>query len=438
MSDFENVSISDNDSFVDIRDSFIIQEPFINVQESDTKESDTKESDTEDSDIKDLDVQESINIFDPNILKGISNNFSIDFPKDIKTFNTFDSCMLETIMTDQITKLESEKSNKSIYLDTEEDVKPCEQLILSKADFSLFTDFGTKVINSCEAIIRSSEEYLSEILGDDDSEYSSDFDINIPPESKQKSDSDDNAQELKQDNAQSEQDSDSDLIAINITSEYDEIDSLSEYNQADQDDSLSEHEIIVHQDDSLSEHDQIDQDDNINDTSDIEINDTSDIEINDTSDIELNEIKFQNLSRNDKIYKQLKILCRNNTGEQLRLFGNDLIIYTKMGTKIIGMCAVAMKSPNDHFDNEIYDDIPYLYNYICDKSKKKKQSLLIMNYIKNWAINNKKKYINLDVLMDNKHAQNFFEKNNFTSCGIYRNVKYEYIMYTCILTPLGR
>ena len=435
MSDFENISISDNDSFIDIQDSFIItQEPFIDLQDSDIQESDTKDSDTQDSDVQESTTNIKIfKNFDFNILKGItndfdsnikiSNNFDIEFPKDIKIFNTFDSCMLKTVMADQITKLESEKSNKSIYLNTENDIKPCEQLMLSKPDFSLFTDFGTKVMNSCEAIIRSSEEYLSEILCGDDSDYSSDFDINIPPESKQLELEQDNVQlELERDNMQSESEQDqesySDLIAISTPPEYAIIQQNNE--SSDDIDELSEHEI-VHQDDTSSEHEQTFQDNDICD-------------INDTSDIEINEIKFQNLSGNDKIYKQLKILCRNNTGEQLRLFGNDLIIYAKMGAKIIGMCAVAMKSPNDHFDNEIYDDIPYLYNYICDKSKKKKQSLLIMNYIKKWAINNNKKYINLDVLTDNKHAQKFFEKNNFTSCGTYKNIKYDYIMYTCTLT----
>jgi hypothetical protein len=435
MSDFENISISDNDSFVDIQDSFInIQDQFINIQDSDVQDSDVQESDVEVSDVQESDVEKSnvqesdveksnisifkdfdlgilnsVNIskdFDSNIK--ISNNYDFGFLKDINISKDFDPCFLKPVRTDNNTI-------ESIYLDIEDDVKSCEQLILSGTDFSIFTDFGTKVISSCEAIIRSSEEYLNEILGadSDNSDDSCDIDINIPPEPKQVSDVVSTPSDQEQDSdvvsTPSEQEQDSDTIRT--PPEYEIV-----HHDSDND-ILSEHGIVCqdYDSDTHSEHEQVHQD-------------------NDSDDIEVKEIKFQDLCKNDKIYKQLKILCRNNTGEPLRLFGNDLIIYVKMGAKIIGMCSVAMKSPNDHFDNEIYDDIPYLYNFICDKSKKKKQSLLLMNYIKNWAIKCGKKYINLDVLADNKHAQNFFEKNNFKTCGIYRNIKYNYIMYTYTLS----
>jgi ribosomal protein S18 acetylase RimI-like enzyme len=230
--------------------------------------------------------------------------------------------------------------NIPTHLGVEDDAKPYDHLLLPGLDLSIFTNFGTKVINSCEAIIQSSEGYINDILGELDSDISE----NTSPE-----------------------------------------------------------QMPLPEQDTLTL-------------------------------VEIKEIRFQDLCKNEhkdeRTYKQLKILCRNNTGELLRLFNNDLVIYAKVGTKIIGMCAVGMKSPNDHFDNEIYDDIPYLYNFICDKSKRKRQSLSLMNYIKDWAIKRNDKYINLDVLSDNKHAQNFFERNGFINCGIYRTTKLDYIMYT--------
>jgi hypothetical protein len=179
-------------------------------------------------------------------------------------------------------------------------------------------------------------------------------------------------------------------------------------------------------------------------------------DINDTIDvnniIDIKEIRYEELQSpiNDKLYKQLKQLSRKGSCEKLRLYGNDLIMYAISHSnpshsnpshsnpgKVIGMCAISLKSPQTHFANEIDNEIPYLYNYICDKSKKRKQSLALMNYIKNWAKTLGKTQINLDVLDDNIHAQQFFEKNNFHRDGEYINAQNTYIMYTCSIEEIN-
>lgn len=151
--------------------------------------------------------------------------------------------------------------------------------------------------------------------------------------------------------------------------------------------------------------------------------------------------------------KQLKQLCRKTTGEQLKIFDGDKMVIAKHNKKIIGLCCIASKSPERHFPNEETFDVPYLYNYMCDLShKSKKASLAIMNFIKELhsegvqvdalqssevSENSKKspKYINLDVMKDNTHAQQFFEKNGFKKNGVYTQRINEYIMYTYAEMP---
>lgn len=133
--------------------------------------------------------------------------------------------------------------------------------------------------------------------------------------------------------------------------------------------------------------------------------------------------------------KQLKMLCRKSTGEQLKIFDKDTIVLCKYNNRIIGFCCISMESPSKHFENEDNNEIPYLYNYMVDLSqKKKKPSVAIMNYIKDSVkTGNFKKYINLDVLEDNKHAIQFFEKNNFIENGNYQNGINVYKKYTAIV-----
>lgn len=135
------------------------------------------------------------------------------------------------------------------------------------------------------------------------------------------------------------------------------------------------------------------------------------------------------LTTNDKIrldavaLKQLKQLSRSCTGEQLKIIGNDRLVLAKYNNKIIGMCNISMVSPELHFENEIGDPkIPYLYNYMCIAAhKKKRPSVLIMEFIKNLIKDDLSKEINLDVLIDNTHAQNFFQKINLlTRATIFR------------------
>lgn len=141
-------------------------------------------------------------------------------------------------------------------------------------------------------------------------------------------------------------------------------------------------------------------------------------------DLRLEKILTSELEQSS--VRQLKILCRKSTGEQLKIFDNDYIILCKHNSNVIGMCCIAKKSPEAHFENEKDREIPYLYNYICDKKhKKKKPSVAIMNFIKQDADE-----INLDVLTGNDIAIKFFEKNNFVRKGIYNQRIKSFIMYT--------
>ena len=146
--------------------------------------------------------------------------------------------------------------------------------------------------------------------------------------------------------------------------------------------------------------------------------------------VAINEIKLDDAS-----LKQLKRLSQKATHERLKIFDNDLAVLAKHNNKIIGMCNIAMKSPEKHFANEKEHEVPYLYNYMCDKAHyKKKASVAIMNFIKDLIKNGDYvKEINLDVLVDNTHAQNFFKKNNFVENGKYQQNVKEYISYTIYL-----
>lgn len=149
-----------------------------------------------------------------------------------------------------------------------------------------------------------------------------------------------------------------------------------------------------------------------------------------TYSIAINDIKL-----NKVLLKQLKQLSRNTTGEQLKIFDDDLAIISTYNNKPIGMCNISMVSPEKHFDNENELRIPYLYNYMCAQSeRKRKASVAIMQFVVQ-TINtgDYAKRINLDVLTENTHAQNFFKKNNFTECGFYTQSTKEYTMFTCCL-----
>lgn len=127
--------------------------------------------------------------------------------------------------------------------------------------------------------------------------------------------------------------------------------------------------------------------------------------------------------------KQLKILCRKVTGEQLKIFDEDIIVIVRASNKkIIGFCNISMKSPEVHFDNEAETDVAYLYNYITDLSqRKKKASVALMNYIKKLY---KEATMNLDVALENTHASKFFERNGFMEVGEYKKSIQKYHMYT--------
>lgn len=147
--------------------------------------------------------------------------------------------------------------------------------------------------------------------------------------------------------------------------------------------------------------------------------------------IDISYEKVSDIKQDASTLKQLKQLCRKVTGEQLKIFDDDIVIIAKYGKKIVGMCNIAFKSPESHFENEVNNKVAYLYNYMCDITQKaKKPSVVLMNFIKDYVMTNVDcKDINLDVEIDNIHAQQFFEKNNFIQVGKYARSK-EYFMYT--------
>ena len=146
--------------------------------------------------------------------------------------------------------------------------------------------------------------------------------------------------------------------------------------------------------------------------------------------------KISDLKADKDLLKKIKILSRKVTCEQLKIFDEDTIIICLYGTKVVGVCCISMKSPETHFDNEEVE-VPYLYNYMCDITyKKMRPSLSIMCYIKTCLKLGGNRFINLDVLDDNAHAMQFFEKNNFVKAGEYNQSIKQYIMYTCDIGEL--
>lgn len=124
----------------------------------------------------------------------------------------------------------------------------------------------------------------------------------------------------------------------------------------------------------------------------------------------------------NKELKKIKQLVRKMTGESLYIFNNQKTIIGYINKKIVCICSISLFSPESHFNNELCNKgVPYLYNYICDANYKKyKNSYQLMLFIKKYLLNEfYAKFINLDVLKTNKHAQQFFVKNGFIKCGEY-------------------
>jgi len=148
-------------------------------------------------------------------------------------------------------------------------------------------------------------------------------------------------------------------------------------------------------------------------------------------DLRIVTTSVKDVNADKQTLKKLKILARKTTGEQLKFSENikDTTILCYHNNNLIGVCNIGDKSPNRHFPNEKDDDshIPYVYNYMCDASyKRKKPSVMIMNFIKNLYEDD----LNLNILDDNNHAKQFFEKNNFKHNGNYNAGMKVYDMYT--------
>jgi hypothetical protein len=149
-------------------------------------------------------------------------------------------------------------------------------------------------------------------------------------------------------------------------------------------------------------------------------------------DLRIVTMSVKDVQADKQTLKKLKMLTRKTTGEQLKFSDNskDLTILCYNNNNLIGLCNITDKSPNRHFANEQDDNnsnVPYLYNYMCDASyKQKKPSVTIMNFIKNLYNDD----LNLDILDDNNHAKQFFEKNNFINMGNYSAGIKVYDMYT--------
>jgi hypothetical protein len=147
-------------------------------------------------------------------------------------------------------------------------------------------------------------------------------------------------------------------------------------------------------------------------------------------DLRIVTLSVKDACADKQILKKLKMLTRKTTGECLKFSDNlkDLTILCYYNNNLIGVCNIADNSPNKHFTNEINDThVPYLYNYMCDASyKQKKPSVTIMKFIKDLYSDD----LNLDVLDDNAHAKQFFEKNKFINMGNYTAGIKVYDMYT--------
>lgn len=156
-----------------------------------------------------------------------------------------------------------------------------------------------------------------------------------------------------------------------------------------------------------------------------------------TTDLVIKEFPISEIRATDALLKQLKQLSRKATGEQLKMFYKDQIIIALYNKKIIGMCCISDESPLKHFENEKTAKVPYLYNYICDIShKKRKPSVAIMNYIKQKYMLEGKNLINLNIEKNNTRAVKFFERNGFIECGEYNQSIKSYFKYTADLLQI--
>lgn len=106
--------------------------------------------------------------------------------------------------------------------------------------------------------------------------------------------------------------------------------------------------------------------------------------------------------------------------------------------KILGICMISKKSPKEHFNNEDdHTNVPYLYNFAIDigniNDKELKASVSLMMRLKIDLMQNegiwkwlnpedpcKPAHINLDVLVEDEHAKNFYKKNGFKEDKIFR------------------
>lgn len=134
--------------------------------------------------------------------------------------------------------------------------------------------------------------------------------------------------------------------------------------------------------------------------------------------IEIVEVNIIDIKKCKTSIKQMKILCRKSTFEQLILIDTDIVILAKYNKKIIGFCCIAKTSPQLHFEKQAEEnnkEIPYIYNYMVDISQKnKKIGFNIMLYLKTRFTN-----INLNILEHNLRAVAFFTRSNFKEVGIY-------------------
>src|SRR6185436_9549855 len=149
MSDFDNVSISDSDSFVNIKIS--------NIDDISVVTMPSDLSITDESNCLGLDEIKPYELLSDFVLH--KSELDIPEPQSEREFD----------LPCPISNYESELPEFHLHISDP-----------PESEYSLFTDIGIKILDGCETLIKTSEEYFNDIL-DEIYDETNDIDINMPP-----------------------------------------------------------------------------------------------------------------------------------------------------------------------------------------------------------------------------------------------------------------